>query len=473
MDINQQINDAFELQQKYKYQMRNTSISYRVDKLKKIKALLVEQTYEIAQAIEKDFRKSTMEVKLTEILPLISMINVLEKKLPKWSKVKKVKTPLLYKGTKSWIRYEGKGNCLVISPWNYPFQLSLYPLLTAFAAGNTVICKPSEFTPNTNKIIVDLVSKVFTPSEVQFIEGDSSVSSALLDKPFDHIFFTGSTQVGKIVMEKAAKHLASVGLELGGKSPTVVDSGVNIGEVAQKVVWGKFMNAGQTCVAPDYLLINSGDLEELIDKLKHNIQKLYGNKEDWVEIKDFNQIVTHRHAQRLNDLLTDAVEKGATIVYGGKYFPEHKILGPTILINVTKDMRLMQEEIFGPILPIITLNSIDEKIEFINTFDNALAKYIFSNNPKNIQKLIDHTSNGGVTINECMMAVAHPWLPFGGAGKSGIGRYHGELGFHEFSNIRPIMERKYDLGTSYFYPPYSDQKNSILYSLMKKFTNWF
>lgn len=470
--MKQLIDEAFKNQRNYKYQMRNTSIDYRVKKLKKMRELLVEHTYDIASAIEKDFRKSTMEVKLTEILPLISMLNVLEKKLPKWAKVKRVKTPILYKGTKSWIRYEGKGNCLLISPWNYPFQLCLYPLFTAFAAGNTSICKPSEFTPNTNKIIIDLVSKVFLPEEVQFFEGDHEVSSYLLDKPFDHIFFTGSTQVGKIVMEKAAQHLASVGLELGGKSPTVVDRGVNFKEVGQKIVWGKFMNAGQTCVAPDYLLIHSEDQNKIIDSLKSAIKKLYGEKDNWIENEDFNQIVTHKHAQRLNDLLTDAVNKGATIVYGGEFYADHKILGPTIVINVTKEMKLMQEEIFGPILPIVSKDSIEEKIEFINSFDNALAKYIFSHNSSNIQKLIDQTSNGGVTINECMMAVGHPWLPFGGAGKSGIGRYHGEMGFHEFSNIRPIMKREFDLGTSYFYPPYNDQKNSILYSFMKKFTKW-
>lgn len=466
------IDNILKRQQEYRYHMRNTPIEFRLEKLKKIKKIIVDNTYAIARAIEKDFRKSTMEVKLTEILPLISMLNVLEKKLPKWAKEKKVKTPFLYKGTKSWIRYEGKGNCLIISPWNYPFQLALYPIFTAFAAGNTVICKPSEFTPNTNAIMNKLLSEVFTSEEVYFVEGNQEVASYLLDKPFDHIFFTGSTQVGKIVMEKAAKHLASVGLELGGKSPTVVDRNVNLSEVAKKVVWGKFMNAGQTCVAPDYLLIHEEDRDQFVDLLKSSIKSLYGNSENWIEVKDFNQIVTHKHAQRLNDLLTDAVEKGATIVYGGEYFPDHKILGPTILINVTKDMKLMQEEIFGPILPIITKNSIEDQINFINEFDNALAKYIFSNNKENINKLINYTSNGGVTINECMMAVGHPWLPFGGAGKSGIGRYHGELGFQEFSNIRPIMRRDFDLGTSYFYPPYDKQKNSILFYLFKKFMNW-
>ena len=455
--------------------MKNTSIGYRLKKLDQLKQLIIQSKDDICKALHADFHKPAIETELTEIMPVLSMINLLKSKLASWAADHKIKAPLLFKGSKSWVRYEGKGNCLIISPWNYPFQLTIYPILTAFAAGNTVICKPSEYTGHTNKIVIDLMTQVFTSEELVFFEGELETSSALLELPFDHIFFTGSTSVGKVVMAAAAKNLASVGLELGGKSPTVVDKDFDLQTAAQKIAWGKLVNGGQTCVAPDYLLVHKEDEDKLVENLISHIQKFYGNQDQnsWEEVKDYNHIITTRHAMRLNELVEDAVSKGAKVAHGGQFYPDQRVLAPTILTNVTQDMMVMQEEIFGPILPIVAKDSIQDMTNFINSYDNALAMYIFSDKQENINYLMDNTYNGGVTINDCLVAVGHPLLPFGGAGKSGIGRYHGKYGFEEFSNLRPVMRRDLDLGVSYFFPPYTDKKREVVSKLLKKFSGFF
>jgi aldehyde dehydrogenase (NAD+) len=462
---------AFNVQQSHKRVMRNTSPSYRLSKLRKIKALILAKKDKIAEAINLDFHKPYVETDLTELLPVVSMINLLEKKLPEWMSDKKVGSPLLFKGSKSWIRKEGKGNCLVLSPWNYPFQLTLYPVLTAFAAGNTCIVKPSEYTPNTNKIVLELFSEVFTKEEVTVFEGDAQVSTELLKLPFDHIFFTGSTAVGKIVMKAASEHLASVALELGGKSPAFIEKGYDLQKASKKIIWGKLVNGGQTCVAPDYVLIHKNDKEKFVESCKKQINSFYGSS--FQDNKDYNYIITQKHGRRLHSLISQAKDAGATVEFGGEYDDEKRLLTPTILTGLTREMDVMQDEIFGPILPIITYESEDDAIRFINDYDNALAMYLFSNSSKTTNKFMAETYNGGVTINDTLMAVGHPTLPFGGAGKSGIGKYHGEYGFEEFSNLRSVMRRDIDLGSSYFYPPYDSKKASIVNSLLKKFSSMF
>lgn len=469
--IPDRIATAFELQQNFKRHMKNTSARHRLEKLNKIKLLILEKKDEISMALAQDFHKPKVESELTEIMPVVSMINLLEKELPTWMSDEKVKTPLLFKGTKSWIRKEGKGNCLIISPWNYPFHLAFYPLLTSFAAGNTTILKPSEYTPHTNKIISLLVEQVFSPQEVQIIEGAVEVSTQLLDLPFDHIFFTGSTNVGKIVMEAASKHLASVGLELGGKSPVIVDRNINLQQAGKKIAWAKLVNGGQTCVAPDYMLVHKDDQDTIVNSMIGHIKSFYG--EDWKKEKDYNHIISSKHAQRLNFLIEDAKQKGAQVKFGGEFFEQSNVISPTILTEVNMDMKIMQEEIFGPILPIVAVENNQQILDFINNYDNALAMYIFSDNAENIDLFMQETFNGGVTINDALLAVGHSNLPFGGAGKSGIGKYHGKYGFDEFSNHRPIMKRNYDLGASYFYPPYTDKKEGIVSNLLKKFSGIF
>lgn len=472
MSNQEKINSLFNLQHGHKRAAKNTSARYRLKKLKAFKNDLLKKKDMVANAIIEDFRKPPVETDLTEIMPIISMINLLEKNLSDWMKDEKVKTPLLFKGTSSWVRFEGKGNCLIISPWNYPFQLTMYPILTAFAAGNTCIVKPSEFTPSTNKAVMELCSDIFSEEEVAFIEGDSSVSSDLLKLPFDHIFFTGSTPVGKIVAEAAAKNLASCSLELGGKSPCVVDKDANIDKLSNKIAWGKMVNGGQTCVAPDYLLVEKGEEDKVASCLVRHIESFYP-KLDFSSSNDYCQIITERHGERLMKMVDDAVSKGANLVCGGKYHPETRVMEPTIITNVTNDMKLMQEEIFGPVLPIVSATSRVEMANFINDFDNALAMYIFTESDEFQNYFLENTFSGGVTINDTLIGVGHPLLPFGGAGKSGIGKYHGKYGFEEFSNLRSVTKRSLDLGTSYFYPPYDEKKSSVVDSLLKKFSKVF
>lgn len=466
---NNKIDQLFHLQKSYKYKMRNTPASYRLKKLKKLKKEILSQVDEINHALSQDFNKPSLEVQLTEIMPIISYLNLLNDDLRDWMKETSIPAPILFKGTNSHIRYEGKGNVLIIGPWNYPFQLSLYPLITSFAAGNTTLLKPSEFTPHTNKVLVNIISKVFTPEEVSLVEGEAEVASKLLDLQFDHIFFTGSTKVGKIVMEKAAKNLTSVSLELGGKSPVIVTDLKDIKNAAYKIMWGKLVNAGQTCVAPDYVLIDKKLKKDFINYCKEAVEEFYAG--DFR--KDYNKIITKRHAERLNDLVAEAGEKGAILHTFSQPEIEERIVPPVILENVTNEMKIMQEEIFGPLLPIVAFSDYEEMSNFINAKDNALAMYIFTDNKNIMDHFLESTTNGGVTINETLLAAGHPELPFGGIGKSGLGRYHGKFGFEEFSHLRSVMKRDMNLGTSYFYPPYTDTKQTIVDKMIRGFNRLF
>ena len=463
--------NVFEKQREFKWELKKSDHSYRISKLKQFKEALLERKTEVAKAIREDFGKPQVETDLTEIMPVLSMINLMEKNLASWMKDEKVKAPLLFKGTSSWVRKEARGNCLIVSPWNYPFQLTVYPLLTAFAAGNTCVVKPSEFTPHTNKITRALCEAVFTTEEVAFFEGGSELSTELLKLPFDHIFFTGSTPVGKIVAEAAAKNLASISLELGGKSPCVIDRVNDLEEMCEKIAWGKLVNGGQTCVAPDYLVVYKDQLDSVVSCLKKNIKSFYN--ESYEVSNDYCRIITPRHGERLARLVEDAHKKGAELALGGKYHHKKRVMEPTVLINVTKDMEVMQEEIFGPILPIFAAESKEEMLQFVNSFDNPLAFYVFTEDKSFENYFLENTYSGGATINDTLIGVGHPYLPFGGAGKSGIGKYHGKYGFDEFSNLRSVTKRKSDLGTTYFYPPYSEKKEGIVDSLLRKLTKIF
>lgn len=467
-----EIDRIFELQKSYKYAQRNTTCVERLRKLSGVKKIVQDSRQEICDALAADFRKPEVEVELTEILPVISMINLLESELQHWMQPHHHKTPFLLAGTSGWVEFVAKGNCLIISPWNYPFHLCMYPVLTAIAAGNTCMIKPSEYTPATNKIISKILEQIFEEKEIAMFEGEAEVSTYLLNKPFDHIFFTGSTPVGKIVMAHAAKHLASVGLELGGKSPAVIDPEADLKNVANKLIWGKLVNSGQTCVAPDYILIRDDKKDELVSLLKKNIQDFYPQG-DFENNPDYSLIITERHANRLKHLVDEAVDKGAKLECGGELIGDGRVLTPTILSSVDKSMEVMQDEIFGPVLPIVTYKSESEIVEYINSFDNALAMYIFSKRKSFYQPIIDNTSNGGVTINDNLIALGNPHLPFGGAGKSGIGKYHGRFGFEEFSNMRTVVKRNIDLGASYFYPPYSQKKVGLLKTVMKRLSSFF
>ena len=464
--LTDEIDKVFETQKSYKYELKKSSYQYRKAKLQAVKKAILDLQTEIQISMEKDFGKAYLESDLTEILPVISMINQYCKNLKKWMKPTKVKTPLLFFGTKNYVSYEAKGNCLIISPWNYPFQLALYPVLTAFAAGNTVVLKPSEFTPETNKIVTKIINMVFRPEEVTVIEGEVEVSTQLLDKPFDHIFFTGSTPVGKVIMEKASKHLASVALELGGKSPVIIDSRFSIEAAAKNIAWGKFVNSGQTCVAPDYILLPKGETQEFVKEFTDALTNMY--PAGFENNSDFCQIITPKHAKRLKEMIDTAISEGASLQYGGELFANNKLM-PTILSGVNLDMKIMQEEIFGPILPIIEYDSLESAVSYINDFDNSLALYVFSNVANNIEYVRENTNSGGLSINETLLHVGQGYLPFGGAGKSGLGKYHGKYGFEEMSNLRSVLHRKFKAGTEYFYPPYTEGKLSLIQKILRYF----
>jgi aldehyde dehydrogenase (NAD+) len=468
--LSELINQVFLKQQLRKIEQKNTTFIYRRTKLLKFRSLLLSREAEVQSALMADFGKAALESTVTETMPIISMLNFHIKNLKKWMKPKKTAFSPLFLGTKSYTSFEGKGNCLILSPWNYPFNLSIYPVLTAFSAGNTVILKPSEYTPHTNKVIMDLFSVVFDEDEVCVIDGEVEASTLLLEKPFDHIFFTGSTPVGKIVMKKASEHLASVSLELGGKSPALIDKKYSVKESAEKIAWGKFVNAGQTCVAPDYVLVDPSQETSFINELKKSIKSFYGDEP--IKSNDYCQIITAKHGIRLQELVDDAIKLGAILHCGGHFDSVSRKFEPTVISNIPDDSMLMKEEIFGPILPIIRENSVSSMIDYVNRNDNPLALYVFSDDQDFIESVRRSTSSGGFSINETLLHLGNTDLPFGGAGKSGIGRYHSHHGFEELSNQRAVLHRKREYGLKSFYPPYTKEKERLLKFTFKYFSRF-
>lgn len=405
-----------------------------------------------------------MEVESAEIFTVIAEINHAIANLAQWVRPKKVDAPLTFLGTRSVINYEPRGVCLIISPWNYPFNLSIGPLVSCLAAGNNAVLKPSEVTPHTSSLIASMVDEIFEKDVVSVVLGDASVSEELLRLPFDHIFFTGSPSVGKIVMKAAAENLASVTLELGGKSPAIIDSTANIADAARRIAFGKFFNNGQTCIAPDYILIDKGVREEFISQLCRNVNKLFGAGNDVGENSaDYARIVNGRHFARLSGLVKDAIGKGARPVFGGTANEKTLFFEPTILTDVPPDARIMEEEIFGPVLPVVDIDSPEDAIVAVNQRPKPLALYLFSNDRKFRRKVLNETSAGGVCINDCVLQFVHPELPFGGVNNSGIGKSHGHAGFMAFSNEKPVIVQKQGLSNAYlFHPPFGALKRRLL-----------
>jgi aldehyde dehydrogenase (NAD+) len=362
-----------------------------------------------------------------------------------------VSTPLMLLGTKGLVQYEAKGLCLIISPWNYPFNLSICPLVHAIAAGNAVILKPSELSPATAAFIQKMISSLFDKSEVAVFEGDATVSTFLLEQKFDHIFFTGSPAIGKVVMTAASNHLTSVTLELGGKSPAIVGPEVNVEEAAAKVAWGKFLNNGQTCIAPDYLYLHEKNYFSFLKALESTVESFYGK--NIAKSADYGRIVNRRHFDRIVSLIEDAKDKGAQVLFGGKTDADDCFIEPTVLVNCTPEMRIMQEEIFGPILPVMSYQDEFQVTSTIRQGDKPLALYVFSTNTEFNQYILDHTSSGTSVVNDCLIQFGHNELPFGGVNHSGIGKSGGHYGFVEFSNQKSVVIQRTNLLKN-FYPPY-------------------
>lgn len=467
----EKIDQVFAAQQITAEKWRSSTATERISRLKMILAWIKENKKEIHKAIYADFKKPIPEIDLSEIYPVTSEINHTIKHLKGWMKSKSVSTPLPMLGTQGKILMEPKGVCLIISPWNYPFNLAIGPLVSALAAGCTAILKPSELTPNTSVLVEKLISEVFPENEVKVFQGKADTAQALLAKPFNHIFFTGSPQVGKIVMRAASEHLSSVTLELGGKSPAIIQNGANLSDAAQKLVPGKFLNCGQTCVAPDYILISEEDEDSFLNEMKVRIQQAFDPKFKGIDATpDFARIVNDKHFKRLIELLEDAISKGAKVAFGGNYDPHQRYIEPTILTEVTKDMRVMQEEIFGPILPILRYSELKDAIDFVNAQPKPLALYFFGEDPEQRDQVLRETSSGNAVVNDCVLHFLHNELPFGGVNNSGIGKAHGFYGFQEFSNEKGILSQRVGTTSSTLLnPPYGLRTKQILNYLIR----WF
>jgi aldehyde dehydrogenase (NAD+) len=435
----------YDAQQRNRASIAATTAAQRIEKLRRFERLMLERRDEIRAAMWQDYRKPAAEVDLSEIYPVVSEARHSIRHLRKWMRPKRVSTRLALFGSKSTIVYEPKGVVLIIAPWNFPFNLTLGPLVSAIAAGNCAMVKPSEMTPASTACMHRIVSELFEENEVAIIEGDASVSEELLRRKFDHIFFTGSPAVGKIVMKAAAEHLTSVTLELGGKSPAIVDSTANIDEAAKKIAWGKFFNSGQICIAPDYALVHESVRDEFVEKLRASTAAL-GDASRGV-------IVNDRHAARVKRLIDQAVEQGANVALGGS--SDGRRIDATVLTNVPPDSAVMREEIFGPVLPVLTYRSLDEAFEVIEGKEHPLVLYIFSRNRKVARRILQHTRAGGTAINHTLIHFYQLDLPFGGVGHSGVGKSHGFAGFEAFSNGRGVLDQRLPFSAiEMLYPPY-------------------
>jgi len=448
------IDALFARQQAARWRVAATSADQRRAKLRALLDALMAQREEARAALFADFRKAPEEVDLTELYPVISEIKDALRHLLRWMKPRKVTTPMGLFGSAGTIHQEPKGVVLIISPWNYPIYLTLGPLVSALAAGNCAILKPSEFTPHTTAFLRKLLAGLFPEEEVALVEGDAEAAKALLALPFDHVFFTGSPAVGKVVMKAAAEHLASVTLELGGKSPVLVDADANLHEAARKIAWGKGLNGGQTCVAPDYVLVHERVHDAFVEALKKVLGAFYG--EDAAARKsspDFPRIINDRHHARLLRLLT--ASKGIT-VFGGEVDAATNYLSPTLLTEVDPASPIMQEEIFGPLLPILKVKDMDEAVAIVSARPKPLALYIFSGSRRNAESLIARTRAGGGCINDTILHFAHTGLPAGGVGTSGFGKAHGIHGFETFSNARGTLRQRTRFSAiQLMYPPYT------------------
>ncbi|RIW18122.1 aldehyde dehydrogenase family protein [Algoriphagus lacus] len=465
------ITNAFESQLKTSLHWRKSTAEERIARLKKIGAWIKDHQKEIRKALWQDFKKPEAEVDLSEIFPVTSEINHAVKNLQSWMKAKSVSTPLPMIGTTGKIHYEPKGRVLILAPWNFPFNLTVGPLISAIAAGCTAIIKPSEMSLHTSALISDMIKELFDPSEVAVFLGDVEVASNLLELPFDHIFFTGSPAVGKIVMKAASAHLTSVTLELGGKSPVIVDHSADLDDAAAKIIWSKFVNCGQTCIAPDYLLVPEDKLEEFLMRAKVYLQKFYDPAFKGIEKSpDYARIINSKHHKRLNSYLTEALEKGAKLEFGGNTNESTCYLEPTLISNISEDMTIFQEEIFGPILPILTYRNLNEAIELVNSKPKPLALYFFGNNSTHSKKVLTETSSGNMVVNDCVLHFLHNDLPFGGVNNSGIGKAHGYYGFLAFSNEKGILKQRVGYNNvTLLRPPYGMKTKQIIASLIK----WF
>ena len=448
--------DVFAKQKAFFLTDQTKSYDFRIEKLTQLYNLIVTYEDDIMRALKKDLNKSSFEAYTTEIGFSLHSIQKVKKSLKKWMKPKRVKTPFYQLNTSSFIYPEPKGTVLIIGPYNYPFQLIIEPLIGAIAAGNTAILKPSEFAKETEKVLLKLINDHFDEAYLKVFAGEKEVTSELLSLPFDHIFFTGSTKVGQIVYEAAAKHLTPVTLELGGKSPTIIDHTANLKVAARRIAFAKFTNAGQTCIAPDYIYAHQNIHDQFIKELNDVIIAFYQNYDE------FGTIINERHFNRLLNLINKQKVTNNHRIDAGKLH-----ISPTVLKDVSWDDPVMQEEIFGPILPVLSYDNEDQLIELLKTKEKPLALYLFSKRKDLYQKIWRKISFGGGAYNDALMHVSNPYLPFGGVGASGMGAYHGQYSFEVFSHMKGYIKRSTWLDLPITYPPYSKKKEALIRKLLK------
>ena len=434
-------------------------LKWRRGQLEAMVRMLEENEGELQAALSADLGKPVAEGYLTDIAYVVSEVKMMLKNLERWNKPRRVGTPLVAMPSKSRLVPEPLGVVLVIAPWNYPIQLLLVPVAGAIAAGNAVVMKPSEVSVATSTALARLVPKYFDSSAISLVEGGVPETTELLDQHFDHIFYTGNGTVGRIVMAAAAKNLTPVTLELGGKSPVIVDDSANIEVAARRVAWGKWLNSGQTCVAPDYVLVDRKVESRFIDALRAAITGFYGDNPQTSD--SYGRIVSTRHFDRLTSMLGDG-----SVVIGGQHDAADRYIAPTVLVDVRPDSRIMAEEIFGPILPIIPVSSLDEAVTFVTDRPHPLALYVFSERKDVVDRVLNETTAGGVTVNGTLLHLTNPNLPFGGVGESGMGGYHGESGVRLFQHQKPVLSRGTRIDPKIAYPPYTEKKLKLFRKIL-------
>jgi aldehyde dehydrogenase (NAD+) len=458
-----QIRAVFESQLATSLRWRESNAAERLTRIKRLRDAVLAQRENFYAAFAADYRKGPAEVEASEMLPVMEEIRHVLGRLKRWMKPLKLWPTTTMLGTKARVQYQPRGRVLIVAPWNYPLSLCFGPLVSALAAGNTVIIKPSEMTPEVSKVMATIIRDVFPSNEVALFEGSLPTSQVLLELPFDHIFFTGSPAVGKQVMAAAAKHLTSVTLELGGKSPTIVDASANLTLAAETLMWGKFINNGQTCVAPDHVFVHESVKPAFIAACKKVLDARYGvGSEAQQQSPDLARIINPRHTARVAGLLHDAIVRGAQVHAGGTVDAAQCYIAPTLLDNIPDDATIMQEEIFGPLLPIIGYTDLDSIINRINAGPKPLALYVWSRTETNIQRVMMRTSSGGACINHCVAHFAHGNLPFGGVNNSGTGNAHGIFGFKAFSHERGVLRSSPLMLIKLFFPPYNKLRLTII-----------
>ncbi|WP_435923592.1 aldehyde dehydrogenase [Paenibacillus sp. DYY-L-2] len=436
------------------------SLSFRMKQLQTLRTAVKKHEKDIMEALRQDLRKSEYEAYTTEIGYLYDSIRHTTKNLKRWMKPKTVRTPVVHFGSKSVIYPEPYGSALIIGPFNYPFMLVMDPLAGAIAAGNCAVVKPSEFTPHVSAVIAKLIREHFDEDYIRVVEGGKDTTSELIHAPFDRIFFTGSTQVGKIVMKAAAEHLVPVILELGGKSPCIVHQDADLDLAAKRIAWGKFVNTGQTCVAPDYVLAHKEIKSTLVSKLKEQIAAFFGT--DPKQSPDFGRIVNERHWERLTGLVDPS-----KVVAGGEKDRGDLYLAPTLMDRVDWADKVMEEEIFGPILPVLEYDDLDQAVSKLNSRPKPLALYLFTSDKGVERKVMESVSFGGGCVNDTLLHLVTPYLPFGGVGQSGMGSYHGKYSFEAFSHMKGVLKKSTRVKIDFIFPPYTQKKLSLIKRVMK------